>query len=487
MHPHLFMLICLALIGLGLSLCLTPVLTRVLETLNVMDMPDGHRKLHARAVPRLGGVSVMFCLSVTLSLAILTAKLSGTQMDTALIRQLALPVAIIFFIGIVDDLLCLPARYKLILQILVALVAIGAGIHFGPDSQMPGTIVLQGSLTILWLVLGTNAFNLIDGMDGLATGLGIVLSTTVAVAGFGSHDTGLTTIGVIFAACLLGFLRYNFSPASIFLGDSGSLTIGFLLSCMVVIWSNHQPTVMGRFAPVIAFSVPLADVFLSVGRRYLRRRPLFLGDRDHVHHRLLQRGLSASKASFLLYRAAALAAVIALVLVVSPPAGQIAAIGVFVILVIVLVKDLNYAEFGALWMVVSRFSPRRDIASHLWLKGVKSSLDRADRSSDCWPVVKHACGDLGFDNVRFVWRGRAYGEGADSSDAAPRWSLFVSINAQDSLMLSATFAGEERHRSVLLLLDLLVKELNSRSSPLEKMLQNVDELPIAQTPPITAR
>jgi UDP-GlcNAc:undecaprenyl-phosphate GlcNAc-1-phosphate transferase len=481
------MLIACALFGLFLSLCLTPVLTRVLELLNVMDVPDGDRKIHVRAVPRLGGVSVMFCLAFTVALEIAATKLSGTAIDTTLLRQLAPPVAIIFVIGVVDDLVSLQARYKLVLQSLVALLAVAMGIHFGPSLASPWTTLAQGSITVIWLVLGTNAFNLIDGMDGLATGLGIVLSTTIALGGINAHDEGLTAIAVLFAACLLGFLWHNFTPASIFLGDSGSLTIGFLLSCLTVLWSNRQPTIVTGFAPILAFSVPLADVFLSVSRRYLRGRPLFLGDRDHVHHRLLQRGLSSREATLLLYRTGAIAAALSLVLVVAPPAGQVAVLGIFVVIVIVLVRKLGYVEFDALWGALRAFSPRRDVSSHLWLQGISSSLARARRTSDCWPVVKQACADLGFDHVRLVWRGRSYGEHIEAADPAVRWSIFISINKEDSLALSSTFPRQDQHRSVLLLLNLLRNELNDRSFSFEKSVQGMSDVSNAKAPPIVAR
>lgn len=481
------MLICFALVGLLLSLCLTPLLAHVLKALDVMDVPDGNRKLHERAVPRLGGISVIFCLSLALSLEIVLARLFGTNIDTTLIRQLAPPVAIIFIVGVVDDLLCLPARSKLILQSLVALVAVSAGIRFESNSDTSLAILIHAAVTVLWLVLGTNAFNLIDGMDGLATGLGIVIATTFALGAIGAQDTSLTTVAVILAACLLGFLRHNFTPASIFLGDSGSLTIGFILSCLAVVWSNRQPTTIGRFAPIVAFSVPLADVFLSVFRRYLRGRPLFLGDRDHVHHRLLQRGLSSRKATLVLYRAGAVAAVLSLILVVAPPAGQLAGLGVFAIIVVALIRRLGYVEFGALLGAVKGFSPRREVSAHLWLRGVRSSLDRTHRSADCWPVVKQACVDLGFDHVRLVWQGRAYEEIVPAVEPAQRWSLFVNINKEDSLALSSTFLSQEQHRSVLLFVDLLRKELNGRAFSFEKSVARPDEVSTAQAPPVVAR
>src|SRR6185436_13025698 len=140
-------------------------------------------------------------------------------------------------------------------------------------------------LTILWLLVCTNAFNLIDGMDGLATGAGLFATLTILLAGMLEGNHALVLAAVPLGGALLGFLRYNFNPASAFLGDSGSLLLGFLLGCFGVIWSFKTATVFGMIAPLMAMSVPILDATLAVARRFLRGRPIFGADRGHVHHR----------------------------------------------------------------------------------------------------------------------------------------------------------------------------------------------------------
>ena len=153
-------------------------------------------------------------------------------------------------------------------------------------------------LTLLWLVACMNAFNLIDGVDGLASGLGLFATVTTFVAALLQKNVPLALATIPLAGALLGFLRYNFNPASIFLGDSGSLLIGFLLGCFGVIWSQKSATFLGMTAPLMTLAIPLLDVCLSVVRRYMRHEPLFKADRGHIHHRLLDRGFTPRRVAW---------------------------------------------------------------------------------------------------------------------------------------------------------------------------------------------
>src|SRR5439155_4205751 len=137
-------------------------------------------------------------------------------------------------------------------------------------------------VTLFWLVLCTNAFNLIDGVDGLAAGLGLFATLTMLVAALAQNNVALAVATAPLAGCLLGFLRYNFNPASVFLGDSGSLLIGFLLGCYGVIWSQKSVTMLGMAAPAMVLAFPLLEVALSVARRFLHNEPIFAGDRGHI-------------------------------------------------------------------------------------------------------------------------------------------------------------------------------------------------------------
>ena len=181
-------------------------------------------------------------------------------------------------IGILDDLIGIEPWHKLIGQIIAGGLAYWAGIHvqgFGGYNLGPWWSI---PLTILWLVGCTNAINLIDGIDGLATGVALFATCTTLIAALLQHNLALALAVVPLAGCLLGFLRYNFNPATIFLGDSGSLFIGFLLGYFSVLWSQKAATMLGMTAPLIALSVPLLDTGLAIFRRFLRRQPIFGAD-----------------------------------------------------------------------------------------------------------------------------------------------------------------------------------------------------------------
>src|SRR2546421_10492649 len=140
-------------------------------------------------------------------------------------------------------------------------------------------------VTVIWLVGCTNAFNLIDGLDGLAAGVGLFATLTMVLSALANQNLDMAMVTIPLAGALLAFLRYNFNPASVFLGDSGSLTIGFLLGCFGALWSEKSVTLVALTVPILAVSIPLADVALSIARRFVRNRPIFQGDRGHIHHK----------------------------------------------------------------------------------------------------------------------------------------------------------------------------------------------------------
>jgi UDP-GlcNAc:undecaprenyl-phosphate GlcNAc-1-phosphate transferase len=175
---------------------------------------------------------------------------------------------------------------------------------------LPEWLILPATLG--WLILVTNAVNLIDGMDGLATGVTLFATLTMLASGLQNNNVPLAMAVVPLAGALLGFLRYNFNPATVFLGDCGSLTIGFLLGCFGISWAQKSATMLGVTAPLLALAIPLLDSGLAVVRRFLRRESIFGADRGHVHHKLLDRGLSVRQAALVLYGVSLLFAILSL-------------------------------------------------------------------------------------------------------------------------------------------------------------------------------
>jgi UDP-GlcNAc:undecaprenyl-phosphate GlcNAc-1-phosphate transferase len=254
---------------------LTPALARASRKAGWLDRPDGQRKKHDSPVPLSGGCAVM------------AAVLAGYFLAASHVNWLLLgSIAIIFTIGLVDDVVGLPAWAKVAIQVVAASLALVSGVRVG-------TGIAGALLTVAWLLLCTNALNLVDGLDGLAPTVSLFAAVAMLLMSNAARPLLIPLIGA-----LVGFLWFNLPPAKVYLGDSGSLTIGFLLGCAAVETSGGSArTLMG---PALALSLPLFDTIWAVVRRLSVGKPLFAGDRGHIHHRVLERTGSARAALTLL-------------------------------------------------------------------------------------------------------------------------------------------------------------------------------------------
>src|SRR5204862_2822095 len=179
-------------------------------------------------------------------------------------------------------------------------------------SHTPAWLALP--LAILWVLWITNAFNLLDGVDGLAAGSALFSTLTVFVVSLVSGNFLVSSLTLALAGAILGFLRFNFNPATIFLGDCGSLFIGFMLSALALAGAGKSPTLVAVAIPVVCFGLPVLETVLSVIRRFLSGQPLFSGDRGHIHHKLLERGFSQRKVVLILYSVSAICGLLSLFL-----------------------------------------------------------------------------------------------------------------------------------------------------------------------------
>lgn len=398
----MFSLLTLSFSACLLALVLTPVCRGVFAHFGLLDRPDQERKTHARSVPRVGGLAVMaafvgaFCVLLMLPLA----AGSLVQQKLGVVSRLAPAVILIFATGLTDDLVGLKPWQKLAGQTLGAGWACWTGVRIG---GIGGYRVEDWwwsvPLTLLWLLVCTNAFNLIDGLDGLATGVGLFATLTTFVAALLQGNLELAMATAPLAGALVGFLRYNFSPASIFLGDSGSLSIGFLLGCYGILWMQKSTTLLGMTAPVMALSLPILDISLAILRRFLRRRPIFAADRGHIHHRLVDRGLTPRRAVILLYGFCSLAAVLSLLQ--STLNDRLAGL---VILFFcggawLSVQKLGYPEFRAARELLAHDGFREQLNARLTLKTVARAIERAPDLDTCWPIVRETCHQFGFYQV----------------------------------------------------------------------------------------
>src|SRR5581483_10680708 len=283
-------------------------------------------------------------------------------------------------------------------------------------------------LTVLWLLLCSNAFNLIDGVDGLAAGVALVATLTTLVAALWNGHAGLILATAPLAGAILGFLRYNFNPATIFLGDCGSLTIGFLLGCFGVIWSQKAVTLLGMTAPLIALCVPMVEIGLSVARRFLRGQPIFGADRRHIHHILLDRGLTPKRVVIVLYGAAGLAAACSLLVTVGSDAFGALGILACSIAAWAAIHRLNYSEFREARRVVFGGVIARVINDRVLLRQFEDGLRDAVAPSECWELLTDTSRKLGIHSVRLEVGGRVRVEQLGASAEASCWQLRVPLD-----------------------------------------------------------
>ena len=371
-----------------------------------VEAPQLERHVHTMAVPRLGGVAIFLSFMVVTSATLMAEGLLGRGFALPAKTTLYLlgPAVIVFLLGLYDDLRGIGPYGKFGVQaVAAALLYLGGfGIHrvglVSSGHELRAAVGLP--LTILWVLLITNAFNLIDGLDGLAAGSALFSTVVVFIVSLVVPNPMVTFLTIVLAGVILGFLRFNFHPASIFLGDSGSLFIGFLLSALALAGSQKAPTMVAVAIPVVSLGLPILDVGLAVVRRFLSRKPLFRGDGHHIHHKLLKRGLSQRDAVLILYGVTAGFGFLSLVLLQGRTtlALVLAVIGIGILLG---VQQLRYQEFAELLSALQRVSRRRQIlANHVAIRHATEALHTCDEFRGICEVLRDALQPAGFDGIR---------------------------------------------------------------------------------------
>jgi UDP-N-acetylmuramyl pentapeptide phosphotransferase/UDP-N-acetylglucosamine-1-phosphate transferase len=288
-----------------LSIVATPVVIHIARKRRLMDQP-GVRKVHASAIPRIGGIAIVFTILAVVLLVLRLDNRIGEALRNDWLQILAILGGGLFMciVGLIDDVRGLRPKIKLLCQLAAALAVCASGarieqLHLGDWSANLGW--WSWPLTLAWIVGVTNAVNLIDGLDGLAAGISTIACGVIAI--FAIY-IGLPITAVVMLAMvgsLLGFLFLNFNPARIFMGDCGSLFLGFVISAASVRCSEKAATIVGLAVPFLALGVPIFDTLFSIMRRVLHRRGVFSGDRGHIHHRLLDMGLDQHHVAILVY------------------------------------------------------------------------------------------------------------------------------------------------------------------------------------------
>jgi len=287
--------------ALTCSVICAPIVGTIARRIGVVDHPDGHRKLHARIVPLTGGPTVLISLFVGMfaTLWFHPTLLDSSYNDIKFLVSLGMAGGWIVVLGILDDKIGLRGRQKLFGQFIAALIMIPSGIAI-QRIKVFGIPVEFGDfsavVTVFWILGAINALNLIDGVDGLASTIGIVLSLSVAAVTviIGGRVDGLI-IALALAGALTGFLVFNFPPARMFLGDSGSMLIGLVVGCVALKCSFKQYAAMALVMPTAIWAIPIFDVSMAIIRRRLTGRSIYTTDRGHLHHCLVRQGHSGSR------------------------------------------------------------------------------------------------------------------------------------------------------------------------------------------------
>ncbi|HET7754829.1 MAG TPA: MraY family glycosyltransferase [Anaeromyxobacteraceae bacterium] len=291
----------------ALSLGLTPIVRGVAVRRGLLDHAITARKIHGAPTPRLGGVAIVAAFAAVLGGLALAygpvATLAREEHHTVIgILGGALLIAAL---GVYDDLVGADARVKFSVQFSVAALAYAAGLRIDILSlPLLGTFDLGAlglPLTLLWIVGVTNAMNLIDGLDGLAGGVALTASAALFMLALGHSDALLMIVTATVGGAVLGFLFFNFNPASIFMGDTGSMFLGYVLATAAIPVATLGPSATALLVPILALGLPICDTLLAMARRAVRGLPMFAADRGHIHHRLLALGFTQRQAALALY------------------------------------------------------------------------------------------------------------------------------------------------------------------------------------------
>ncbi|WP_417203547.1 glycosyltransferase family 4 protein [Acetoanaerobium sticklandii] len=281
------------------SYVLTPYVIKLAHRIGAIDVPKDDRRVHSKPIPRLGGIAIFGGFFIVSTLLIPPSR----EMMGFLLASV-----IMIIMGILDDTRGLGAKTKLLIQIACALIVFVFGVRiefltnpFDKETGMLYLGILALPLTVFWIVGITNTVNLIDGLDGLAAGISAISAITLSFIAYMSNDITSTILLVALAGGAIGFLPFNFNPAKIFMGDTGSLFLGFALSVISIEAAIKSAATLAVVVPILALGIPIFDTTFAIIRRANAGRPIMEADKGHLHHRLLSRGLSQKQTVIALY------------------------------------------------------------------------------------------------------------------------------------------------------------------------------------------
>ena len=293
------LILCFTL-AFAISLAATPFIITLAHKIGAVDVPDEKRRVHKKPIPRLGGLAIFY--------GFLVALLFFARLDQQM-RGILIGALIIVGVGIIDDVKQLRALIKLAAQIVAALVVVFNNVRITAISVpefISSTGVLQLGMfsvpiTVIWIIIVTNAVNLIDGLDGLAVGVSSIASFSLFFIAILGGEQNVAIISAALAGGCLGFLPYNFNPAKIFMGDTGSQFLGYMLSVICIQGLFKGYVIISFIVPLLILGLPLFDTIFAIVRRAWNHKPIMGADRGHLHHRLLDSGFTQKQTVAILY------------------------------------------------------------------------------------------------------------------------------------------------------------------------------------------
>jgi UDP-GlcNAc:undecaprenyl-phosphate/decaprenyl-phosphate GlcNAc-1-phosphate transferase len=415
-----------------LSLFLTPA---------VKNLAHGRA---AGAVPRIGGIPIAFAYIAAWALLLATNPKSshGIWQSLGLLLHVLPAAALVFSIGLISDLKRIEPWHKVVGQIVVALVAYGAGVRI-QTLGVHRVGLWSVPLTVAWILIFTNAIRVIDVVDGLASGVGLIVSVSIFFAAFLQHNPAVAFATAPLAGGILGFLRFDFNRSTIRLGESGSLLIGFLLGCYSIWWSQGSARILEAMTPLLVLSVPLLDATLSTLCRFLRRRPLWEIDPTHMYNRLLNRGLSPRKVRLVFYACSAISAAASLLILSNQRPWLV--IAMFCGAAWIWIQYLGYTEFTVAARLFAKGGFRRMLNAEIAIRSYEARLKAASTPGEYWQVVEEGLKEFGFYGAHLSIAGSTF----DWQCGAPPssvWKVNVPISDSDCIRLSRAF-GSSTHSS----------------------------------------
>ncbi|MGB9105480.1 MAG: MraY family glycosyltransferase [Terriglobales bacterium] len=396
-----------------LSLLLSFVLTRLVRNHAVkhgwVSLPESDRHIHTAALPRIGGVAIYAALAVSLSLVLfyMSRHLVGQKFHMRTMAFLLVPGTLVFLLGLYDDIRRIGPYWKFFFETVAAVIVFAGGLRIVNLPLLFGSkhFGLAASLiaTVFWILWITNAFNLIDGIDGLATGSALFSTFVVfIISAINGNQFGLLLTATLSGA-LLGFLRFNFNPATIFLGDCGSLFVGFMLGSLAL-YGQKSPTMVAVAIPVVSFGLPILETVISVIRRFMNGKPLFEGDREHIHHKLLKRGLTARQTTLVLYGVCAVFGLLSLFLLLPGGGPVVLVLVVLGGIVWIGVQHLGYHELIELRRVAQRtLDQKQVIVNNLSVRRAVADLTDCAKLDQIQHLLESTFGNNDFDGYELEY------------------------------------------------------------------------------------